>query len=214
MPVGPRPAPPVGVARVAIQWGIFTHLAAQVFYLDVTHSGPVTVDDLKDIADHLSTEWLAHIQSATSSDAGIFSIDVRFISGVGTEVRYTGSYAAGGTGSAAVDDASACHVIDWVTSEYYRGGHPRSYVPGVMQASVTHGSDVDATTQADIAGSWNDFRNAMNAFSTTNLTALVMGTVRFASGGAWLAPPYFVPFTSCKYGNRGKLGSQRRRIKS
>lgn len=190
------------------------HAWVRVFYLEFTGTG-ITVDDLQSVADEVASLWLANTATYITNDVTLTAVDVRYIPSTGTELRYTGTYSdTGALAGPSVDDASAAHVIDYVISDYYRGGHPRAYMAGVATAYVTNGSDISAGGQANLVNAENGFRNALNAYTTTNITAMTMGTVRFESGGAWLSPPYFVAFTSVKYGKGGKLGSQRRRILS
>src|SRR5690348_6410409 len=214
MPTGPRPAPPAGTARVAISGTILGHRWVNVWYLQVAHSGAVTVNDLQTIADGIHTSWGASVAPLVSSDVVMKTVDITYFPSAGTELRYTGSYSTAGGAAASPQDAGACFVIRWVIGEYYRGGHPRSYIPGVPAGSITNGSDLSATFMTNAAADLNAHRNAINALTSTNITSVTMGTVRYASGGAWLSPPRFVAYTSCAVGKLGKLGSQRRRILS
>lgn len=212
MPTGPRPPIPPGVARVAISGTDMGHRWVQVFYLQVTGSG-VTVNDLQTIANGIDTAFNTNIIPQMAPTTTMTAVEVVFIPSVGNEVVYKGSYAR--TGSYAgtrIDDVSSCAVIQWKISAYYRGGHPRSYMPGLATAHVTNGSDLDATETSGLATSWNAFRNAVNALTSTNITAVVMGTLSFASGKVWRTTPLFRQFTSVSV--NPKLGSQRRRIHS
>jgi len=212
MPTGPRPAPPAGTARVAISGTTLGHSWVNVFYLQLTHTSAVTVNDLQTIADGISTAWAAH-SGSFDTECVLTGVDVTFIPTSGTELRYVGSYSHAGTSTVtALKDVSANFVVDYVISDYYRGGHPRSYLSGVPVDATTDGANLTSAYQSGIVTNWNAIRNAINALTSTNITGTQMGTVRFSSGHSWLTPPRFVPFTSVKIGKRGKIGSQRRRI--
>jgi hypothetical protein len=181
-----------------------------VFYLQLTH-GTVTVGDLQSIADEIDTLWNADIKTVSSADVTMTSVEIVFVTAVGAELTYVGTYSRTGTlAGTTINDASACAVINWKISAYYRGGHPRSYMPGLTTAAVASGSDVTSGTRTSLATAWNNFRNSLNAFTTTNVSAIAMGTLSFASGNAWRVTPVFRPYTSVAV--RAKLGSQRRRI--
>lgn len=212
MPSGPRPAPPAGTARVAISGTTLGHPWVNVFYLLVTHTSAITVTDVQTIADGIATAWAAHAGSF-STECVLLTVDVTVFPTSGTEVRYVGTYSHAGTSTVtSLKEVSACFVVDYITGEYYRGGHPRSYLSGVPQDATTDGANLTSSYQSGIVTNWNAIRNAINALTSTNITAITMGTVRYASGKAWLSPPRFVPFTSVKIGKKGKIGSQRRRL--
>lgn len=212
MPAGPRPLPPAGVARVALSGTILGHPWINTFWLQITHTGAVTVTDLQDIADFISASWNTDFGAAVSADAILTQVSVAFYPTVGTELVYVGSYSHVGGAPAAVQDAGASWVIDFVISSFYRGGKPRWYLPGVPAASISNGSNISTSGFNVLVGGINIFRNHLNAHTTANVTAMTMGVVRFASGNAWLTPPVFWPYTSVKVGKKYKLGSQRRRI--
>lgn len=197
-----------------MQGTIFTHRWVNVFYLQLSGSG-ITVNDLQTIANGIEAAWVADPAHALTGDVTLSSVTVDYVPSVGNSLQFVGSYSAAGSGGGTtVQDASACHVVDYVISASYRGGHPRSYVPGVDVSTVSAGSNVSSAQQSVVATRYNAFRNAVNALTSTNVTATVMGTVSFQTAGAWRTPPIFRAYTSVKYGNGGKLGSARRRIHS
>jgi hypothetical protein len=212
MPSGPRPPIPPGIARVAISGTTLTHKWAQIFYLQITGSA-VTVNDLQSISDEIATLWNTDVAPNLPGTVVLTNVTVVYIPSAGNELTYEGTYShAGSSGNAQVADASACYVVQWKISAYYRGGHPRSYQTGPTAASVTNGSQISSGAVSAMASAWNSFRNSLNAFTTTNITGIVMGTLSFQTGNAWRTTPVFRAFTSVAVSNI--LGSQRRRIRS
>lgn len=212
VPTGTRPPIPPGVARVAISGTFFTHRFVHVFYLQLTHT-TVTVNDLQSLADEISTLWNTNIAPKSVSNVTLTSVAVTFIDAPGSEVVYQGTYSHAGTyAGTAVNDASLCYVVNWKISAYYRGGHPRTYMPGLTTADITNGSDINSTSASGVATAWNTFRNSLNAYTTTNISAIVMGTLSFQTANAWRTTPVFRPYTSVSV--NPKAGSQRRRIHS
>lgn len=199
-------------ARVAISGTIWGHKWVNVFWLNITHSGVVTVSDLQTIANGIDTAWSANVKGVLDNHCVMTSIDVAFFPTSTTEVRYTGSYNEIGTQASQLTDAAACTVVDWIISAYYRGGKPRSYVPGVRADQVNNGSDFSAAYLTAAATAFNNYRNAINALTSTNITAVVMGTLSFVQANAYRAAAVFYTYTSVKI--RPKLGTQRRRILS
>lgn len=212
MPTGTRPALPAGTARVAILGTSLGHKWANVFYLQLTH-GTVTTTDLQDVADFIATSWNTNIAPLCPTTVILTNVQVVFIPTAGSELTYTGTYTHAGTsGNASTNDASAALVVNWNINAYYRGGHPRWYLPGVQTNQITNGSDISSAFQTSAAAAFLALKNAIDAHTTTNISAIALGTLSFQTGNAWRTTPVFRIFAGCTI--RPKLGSQRRRILS
>ena len=183
-----------------------------MFYVNIVGSS-ITVNALSTFATALWSEIGSTVGGYWSNQVTLTTIDITYIPSVGNELRYTLS---GGTTYALaetdVDNVASCYVIDFVISDYYRGGHPRLYMVGPTTNAVSNGSNVSGARQAALVTAWNNLRNWVNAYTAAPITSMSMGTVRYASHNAWLSPPRFTAYTSVKFGKKGKLGSQRRRI--
>jgi hypothetical protein len=186
------------------------HKWVMVFYLQVTGTG-ITTADLTTWANAIDSAWSTNIKAQQATTTVMSQVQIVFVPSVGNEVTFVGSYNEVGTGAGTrIDDVSSVAVIQWKISAYYRGGHPRSYMAGLATAHVLNGSDLDSLLTSTLAGVWSAFRTALNAITSTNATAITMGTLSFASGNAWRVTPVFRPYTSVAV--NPKLGSQRRRI--
>lgn len=214
MPTGPRPAPPVGSARVAITGTIFGHRCINVFYLNLTGASIVT-SDLNTLASAIATEWNTQIVGNQTADYTLTQVEVRYIPSAGNELIGVATVShAGGLAVTTIQDASACIVIDWKITARYRGGHPRSYIAGVAASSVTSGSALTGGQPTNLATAAGTVLTYLNGYTAGNITGSTMGTVHFQSANAWLSPPVFRPYTAAALGKQQKLGSQRRRILS
>lgn len=183
-----------------------------IHYLRLTHTSGVTVDDLSTLNDDLDAQWAAHVQTDVSSDSAMRQIRTTFIPTSGTELVFQSNYSRVGAQGGGIKDSAASIVLNWVISSYYRGGHPRTYRAGVPSGYMLDGANIDSADLAALGSHANAWRNAINALTTTNITKVELGTVRYEAAGVWLSPPEFFPFTSVSA--RSKLGSQRRRITS
>lgn len=212
MPSGPRPPIPPGFAKVVLSGTIFTHVFRNIFYLQLTGSA-VTVNDLTALATAIATAWNTNVAPTACSEVTLSQVQVIFIPSVGNELvgSWSGTH-AGTAAGASIPDAAACAVIDWAIGAYYRGGHPHTQAPGVPLSTVTSGSIISSTQRAALATGWNAFRNAVNAITETSISAVVMGTLSFASANAWRSTPVFRNYSSCTV--RNVLGSVRRRLTS
>lgn len=210
MPVGPRPAPPVGTCRVALSGTVHTDAWVNVLWLNLTLAGSATIDDLKAVIDGMATAWATDMAPELSNVTELTASKGVWLYAAGEQLTYEGSYSHAGGDTGTPLDNAACAVIDWAISDYYRGGHPRSYVPGAETSWLTNGAQLDPTRRSNLATAANNWRNAINALVSGNITGVELGTVRFQSADAWLVPPVFRPYTSASC--RGTLGIQRRRL--
>lgn len=127
-----------------------------------------------------------------------------------TAVEATLSASLAGTGSGATVTANDALVISWLSNAYWRGGKPRTYLPGLLTASVdTNHSLLDSSKAAFLANAVA-FRTAVNAITTPAVDATQLGFVSYATGKAWRSTPLFFPYTGVTIHDR--IGSQRRRL--
>lgn len=197
--------------RVAVTGTILTHRFASVFYLRVTDDGTRTVNDLISLLTAIGTNYNVDVRPNISTDCVVTLVTGVWITSVGNQLTASVAVNYVGAAGVAVTDAAACCVVDWKISDYYRGGHPRTYFPGVPSGFVTNGSTISNAQITALTTDFNAWRNHINALTATHVSQVEMGTVRFQSAGAWLTPPVFRAYTSCSI--RSLLGTQRRRLK-
>jgi hypothetical protein len=210
MPSGHRPAPPVGTARVAITGhGAAGNTWANVFWLSITATTHVAAD-LKSIIDSMVAAWATEFQGQMASPYVQTGAKASWLYASGQVLEYGGSYSNAGTsGSSYISDAS-CVVIDWSIPDYYRGGHPRTYLAGVPSAALSLGRTLTSGYQTGVGTAASTWATAVNGLSHGGISAVTLGTVRFASANAWLSPPVFRAYASASV--RPVLGTQRRRL--
>jgi hypothetical protein len=212
MPSGARPPIPPGIARVAISGLYLGHKWASVYYLQLTGSAIVAAD-LNTLSGDIAAAWNTRYNANLSNNVSITQVAIVYIPSVGNEVNgsWTGSH-AGTAGSSDVENAGTCAVINWKISAYYRGGHPRTYLPGLLNANITNGSQIGSGELTNLATASTGFLADNNGFTTTNISGVAMGTLSYAHANTWRNPPIFRPYTGCSI--RGVIGSQRRRVLS
>ena len=115
-----------------------------------------------------------------------------------------------GTGGTAVQDDAISAVVSWTTSVYWRGGKPRTYLPGLAQSQVTNNNSLVGGFITTLTTAGNSFRTAVNALTATNITATVLGFFSFRTGNAERPAGLFFPIGGAIVHPR--LGTQRRRL--
>lgn len=179
-----------------------------VHWLSLTATTHVAAD-LKSVIDGVVDQYAAAFVSQMSSNYEQTGVKASWLYAAGNSLEYAASYAnVGGIASAEATDA-ACAVINWSITDFYRGGHPRTYMPGVPQSKITNGRTLLAAYASSLATQGVNYITGVNAITHGGISAVTLGTVRFASGNAWLSPPVFRAYQSATV--RSILGTQRRR---
>lgn len=210
MPEGTRPAPPPGTCRTVISGTVITHKWAIVMWLNLTSAAPA-VADLQLLANKVSTAWGTNLSPQQSSDTIMNEVLLVWTPTAGSELFAVDTTSHPGThAGTAINNTASCAVINHRTGEYYRGGHSRTYFPGIVGTLVDNGSDIQGAYAAAIRSGWSAFSDAINTGPAGGINGAVPGTVRFASSGAWLNPPRFVPWQT--HSVRSLLGTQRSRL--
>jgi hypothetical protein len=183
-----------------------------VFYLQLTGTG-ITSTDLNTLAGNIGTAWATNCAGQVNGDVIATSCTVVYVPSVGNELVGSSSFShAGSGGGTTIDSMAASYVVNWHINAYYRGGHPRSYIPGVLIGNCTNGALITGTAQSTVTSAYSNFLTAVNGLTTTNISAVVMGTMSFQAAKLWRTTPLFRPYKSVSV--RSLLGSQRRRIRA
>lgn len=210
MPSGHRPQPPVGAARVAISGhGYANNPWVNVFWLNLTATTHV-VADLKSVVDSMVASYALRFAPWISNTNAQTGAKATWLYASGAAVEYAGSYSNTGSGASNPASDATATLINWSISDYYRGGHPRTYLPGTPSNHITTGRIVDASFQSSVATAANNFLSDVNALTHGGISAVALGTVRFASNNSWLSPPVFRAYNAASV--RAILGTQRRRL--
>lgn len=163
--------------------------------------------------------WLNVAATAHKTNfQGLMSVDVTYVSATATlflpgngSMQSTFAMSGAGTGGAALPDTEACHVLSWKSSVYWRGGKPRSYLPGVATANINADHrTLTSTIIGTLTTNAGSLRTTVNADTKPTITGSVFGFVSFRSGNADRIPPVFFPITGAVVHPR--LGSQRRHL--
>lgn len=189
---------------------VFTLPFTNVFYLKLTDDGTQTSADLKTIVDAVINAYHTRMTAVQSSSVTITDAKATWITGSGTALEYENSYSLVSTGGTAMVDTAAAIVLNLAINQYYRGGHPRLYLPGVISANVTNGSALTSAYQSSIATAANSWLADCNALTGVHVSSTQIGTVSFARSNAWRTPPVFYKWQSA--GVRNIMGTQRRRL--
>lgn len=206
----PRPAPPVGTARCTIGGTYQSHRWACVFWLNLVTSAPAQAD-LQSLATKISGAYTPNITTHQTAGTIMNNVSLVWTPTAGFELLASDTTARTGTlAGAEIANTVTCYVVNHRTGAYYRGGHSRSYLPGVSGADVVGASSIAGARTAALATGFQSFVTAIKTGAVGAITSTDVGTVRFASKGDWLIPPVFYPWIS--HSVRSTFGTQRGRL--
>jgi hypothetical protein len=177
------------------------------YWLELT--GTPDSGDLVDLATDVYGAFETTLLVPQSTGSHLTECAIEYFTGVGSMSVASFANHAGGDDSGGLPANLAC-VVSWGIVDTYRGGKPRTYLPGMSQgneASVRTWDD-DFVTAVSAAGA--AFITAVNGITTTNLTSVSLGTLHFFSGGVALDPPTFDPYLTASAQKR--ICTQRRRL--
>lgn len=206
------PLPPVtDVVKVNLGWGIGNNANAESI-LHFGYSGsPPAVLDCETIASAIQSAAITHLGPLISAYSSIQHVTVLDLnSNTGNEG--TGGTPTSGTLSGTYLSANACVVINHQIARRYRGGHPRSYCPFGVQASLSSAGQWSSTFRSTVLTDWTAFITACTSV-TGGATALnEFVCVSYYNDKTLRVTPLVEPITG--YVVRGRVGSQRRRTKT
>ena len=187
------------------------HNTVNSFHFRSGNPGPYSIGDLTLVASEVQSQWAAEIMghlSASITQEEVVVID-RSVSDGNKAVNVT---TAAGTFAHEPLPLNTAGLYQWQDSAHYRGGHPRTYIPGFVIDYTTDGVHLEAGSQATL-------NTAMNNFLTNVLAGGPYGAITPLT---WVAChyqrnklPLVTPFASIitPEGFSGTLATQRRRLR-
>lgn len=183
------------------------HAWTNRFWLEA--AGSPSGSDLDDLANSVFTAYEDNLLDWTNTFNHLTSTTVVYYTGTAQLEGFKSGDEAG-TGSGSLYPTSAAVVVSWHIPEHYRGGKPRTYLPGATVNDAGTASSWDDSFVASRNTDAASFLSDMNAITAGGITSVVFGVYRFFSGGLALDPPEFSAFTSGQVQKR--VCSQRRRL--
>lgn len=210
MPTGTRPAPPDDTVRLSLSGTVESMPFAMVQWLSVTAASR-SAADLSAVLTTISGAYNTNIVPVVPNLVVLTQIQgVWKTPGSGEIVATNSTTRTGSLAGTMIGNVATCSVASWHIDQYYRGGKPRSYLPGVCTSQSGDGVHLTGAAITALASAWEAYRVAVNAASSGGISAVALGTVSFQRANEWRSPPVFYPFNSVSI--RSTLGIQRRRL--
>jgi hypothetical protein len=174
-------------------------------------TGALTFPTLPTFATDMYAQFQTHLLPPLSTLVSLNECHVVYYDGAGNP---DGSSSSVHNGSAAGDSlgANSAIVTSWKIPATWRGGKPRSYLPGIPVTGLYDirllGDAFIGTVQTAALA----FLNGVNALTLSGVTQVRLGTVSFQHANAWRTPPVFFEYVGV--GVQKRICSQRRRLGS
>ena len=206
----PRPKPPDDTIHLAFNGQQSSMTWAIIMWLKVT-AATRTGTDLATLLTAIGSAWSGSLGQQLVATASLTELKGVWIIPGGGEIVGSDTTVRGGSHAGTqMPNLSTCAVINWRVDKYYRGGKPRTYMPGVAEAVTSDFVHLSTTEIANYQTRAATFRNSVNALTAGAITDVKLGTVSFVSKGDWRVPPEFWPFNGASV--RSVIGTQRRRL--
>lgn len=201
---------PDNSVRLAVSGTLRGQNWANVFHYQLTTSSSISQADLDTWTSTIFGYYKTRFGPLLGSDCSIISAKaVLYTPGGGELISNATGTVAGSIGSASIAGAMS-KVVSWLTTVYWRGGKPRTYLPTVVAADLTAGTDtLTAASKTALQTAAAGFRTDANAYTVGTITGTSFGFVSFRSGNADRAVPLFFAVTGATIHSR--VGTQRRR---
>jgi hypothetical protein len=203
--------------RVEVLGTVVGHPWANVFHVMTSAPGDVTEADVNELALAFHSAYNDAFLAAISTSNIVSGVVASYSNGDDTFVDGSEFNPAVGGDGGSVVSAAECFLLSWRVSATWRGGHPRTYIPGVMQDRLQDARTFTIATVSELQADAASFLAAVNLLTPSGFSSVTLGCLRrFAAGGSeatpkvYLDPPEFVPFSSVIM--RSVPGIQRRRL--
>lgn len=210
-PKGPRP-PLLGLLKITVGWaphvlatyGVANNVLHARWSDNAEHEDSDLVTANNDFVTAFNTAFLPSV----SSDWAINYVHMQALGGSGLEALNT--TVTQGSGAAGALPPSVACCVSWKAGVTWRGGRPRTYLPGVPLSAqaVTASAGLLSTYTAPLQTRANAFISAVNAITVIG-TTITLGMPSYFSNYAFRPTPLFFPITSSVVHDR--MDSQRRR---
>lgn len=173
-------------------------------------TGPPTVAQLLTYLTALEASYKAHILPLLSIGITVTEVKCTDLSSSTGAVAEAGFADAGGVTSSGALAVSSAVVLSWAISRRYRGGHPRTYLPGIPANVTTNYKNLTGAAQTAFQAAGAAFLTACNAITIAGGSTELVCVHYYQNKEPFPGGPVFDPITACSVHSR--LDSQRRRL--
>jgi hypothetical protein len=162
------------------------------------------------LAQQFTNVWRDHILALQTTTLLFQGTRVTYYDSALTWHEGIADQPAGGGATGIAVDASCCMVISWASTAHWRGGHPRTYMPGINQADLATPIKFAAPWVDTCQNAWNQWYNAIIGQLSPDYSSLRLGFLHRWEQKQLLATPVFYDIHTPTV--KHSIGNQRRRL--
>jgi hypothetical protein len=198
------------VIKVALGGLIGSHNFAIILHSQYSGTVP-TAAQLNTLAGDINTAWGASYKAEVSSAVVMNSVVITDLSSA-TGAQGVNSTAQTGTNAGGQIVGNSAVLCNYPSSIRYRGGHPRSYLPGPPDGSLATPSTITTGYQTALTTAWNAVLAPLFGTSIGTFTTAGQCAVSYVTALAPRVTPLVMPISQNAITIEINLASQRRRI--
>jgi hypothetical protein len=188
----------------AINW-------ATIFHAQLVTSSSISQADLDSWTLAFGNAWKTRFLPQINTSTTVANTrSVLYTPGGGELLSVQTTAGTGSSGASDLADNAASMVVSWLSTVYWRGGKPRTYLPGVQSGDVTAAHLLTAGKITSLQSAAASFRTDVNALTSGTITGTTFGFVSFRTGNEERGTPLFFAITGAAV--HGRIGTQRRRL--
>lgn len=181
-----------------------------VFWFHLNGSGVITSSDLTTLVQAIGTKYATRFGPFISNAATITDAFGVLWNAPDEPLAVAAHVGGGGSATGQFLPASIASCIGWFIPAHYRGGHPRTYLPGVTATMISTQKLFAAAHITGLENAANLFHSDVEALTAPNVTSVSHGVISYVRDKAWRTPPVFYRITSARVDQR--IDTQRRRL--
>lgn len=188
--------------------GILSGVPIACIYHERYTGGPPSAAECALFATDVFTQWTTTFGFVLNSD---LVITLATVTDLNSNTGASGTHSGVATGSvfSAPAPNQCAAVVNWHAGTRYRGGHPKTFLPGLSNIDFANPVSLTATAQAAFASAAANFRTNLATITHGGTVFQGLAVVHYKKAHAVLTPPQteFIVSESC----RQMVGSQRGR---
>lgn len=185
---------------------------ANTFWVRNGNAQNPTQGDFTNFTNNFATSYKTYILPHLSSSVVLNECSSLYYTEQGAELAGAVSVTGNGgvTGTTLPANVSLC--VGWRVQQHYRGGHPRTYLPGIPAAELASARLFSAAYVALVAQAAQNFHADVNNNTAGAIGLCKLGVVSFVLRKEWRNPPVFRDFILPSAHADQRIDSMRRRL--
>ena len=212
MPTGQRPSPPNHSAHITVLGLQDNFPWANTFWIRNGGEQVPSQSEFTTLTNEFAQQYVNHILPLISTSTSMSEVTGLYYANGEAQLASAISVTNPGQKAGTPMPLNVSCCIGWRVQQHYRGGHPRTYLAGIVIDVILNGRQFLPAYAADVANHANAFLAGVNGISEGAFSSCHLGVVSFVLRKEWRSPPVFRDFVPGSAHCDPRVDSQRRRL--